>query len=457
MKSKILFLIAVFIPTAARADKIGEMGHNVFFDQIVRFFTFSDPSLLVSIAGCLLMGICLSLLGSFMVLRKMSLLGDTLGHAVLPGICIAFLITGTKSFLPTLLGAAVSGLSGVLLIGLIVRQSRIKTDAAMGMILSSFFGLGIVLLTIIQKSGSGNQSGLDKFLFGQAAALSGTDVWALFLITLFIGMVIFLFLKELTAVSFDENFSAAIGIPVGFVQMLLMVLTTVAVVASIQAVGVVLVSAMLIIPPATAYLLVKRVRELLLLGVLFGTASGFLGAFFSFLGPSLPTGPFMVVAAAIFFVLAFVFAPEHGWLIQTVHIGRRRRRTQRENILKSIYHLFEKENFQATNASFQSLAAFRNETLPEVLKHVRVLVRKKWIIREGEWIRFTEEGKKQATELVRKHRLWELFLVRETHLPADHVHADAEELEHVLSAEVMKELEEMLDHAKIDPHGKPIP
>ncbi|MDP2599510.1 MAG: iron chelate uptake ABC transporter family permease subunit [Deltaproteobacteria bacterium] len=439
------------------AVKIGEITETFFLEQIVRFLRFEDPSLVTSLFGCVLLGAVLSLLGSFMVLRKMSLMGDTLGHAVLPGICVAFMLTGQKALLSTFAGAMISGLLGVLLIGWIVRYSRIKPDAALGMILSSFFGLGIVFLTMIQKTGTGNASGLDKFLFGQAAALSRSDVTALAVVTLICLFLVLVFYKELKLASFDPHFAAVLGLPVGLLQTLLMILTTVAVVASIQAVGVVLVSAMLIIPPATALLFVKRVSSMLILAIFLGMISGFFGAFLSFLGPSLPTGPFMVVCAAFFFGLAFLFAPAHGIAVVFFKRRARRSRTIRENILKSIYHFFEGKNFAEERVTLEDLAAFRSETVLEIKKSVKSLVGKKWVQKEGDWIAFTQGGKDLAVQLVRRHRLWELFLVKEAMLPADHVHADAEELEHILPESVMRELEDSLKHAKFDPHGKPIP
>ena len=392
-----------------------------------------------------------------MVLRKMSLLGDTLGHAVLPGVCLAFLVTGTKHIFPILIGATASGLIGIFLINAIIAKSRIKSDAAMGMILSAFFGLGIVFLTMIQKQGTGNQSGLDQFLFGQAAALSSIDVWVLAIITFISLLVIAVFFKELTATTFDAGFAITLGIPVAFIQNSLMVLTTLAIVASIQAVGVVLVSAMLIIPAATSTLLVHRMIPLLILASGLGLLAGTGGAFLSFLGPSLPTGPFMVVTAGSFFVLAFFFAPRHGLLVRWLQHRLHRHKTEQENILKSIYHLFEQEGFRAPHIFFEALAAFRNETVYEVKKKARKLKHKKWIETEGPWLRFTESGRKKATQLVRNHRLWELFLVKEARLPADHVHVGADEIEHVLPPQVIQELEAILHHATIDPHGKPIP
>ncbi|MDO8527144.1 MAG: iron chelate uptake ABC transporter family permease subunit, partial [Deltaproteobacteria bacterium] len=385
------------------------------------------------------------------------LMGDTLSHAVLPGICIAFLLTGTKALIPTMLGAMASGLFAVLLIGWIVSKSRIKSDAAMGMVLSSFFGLGIVLLTRIQKQGAGSQSGLDKFLFGQAAALNNADITALLIVTAATLVLLFLFYKELMVITFDEKFAQSMGLPVTLVQNLLMILTAVAVVASIQAVGVVLVSAMLIIPSATAYLLVKRISSMLILSVFFGLFAGFVGAFLSFLGPSLPTGPFMVVAAAFLFTLAFLFSPQRGLVFKQVRQWRRGRRVRRENVLKSIYRLLEQEKFKHPAVTLQALAAFRNETLPEVKRHISLLGRSRWVRLDMEWLSFTKEGADLAKQLVRRHRLWELFLVKEAQLPADHVHVDAEELEHILSPEVIAELEAELAPAEFDPHGKPIP
>jgi ABC-type Mn2+/Zn2+ transport system permease subunit/Mn-dependent DtxR family transcriptional regulator len=457
MKFFLGLFFGIFYGSNVFAAKIGELTNSNVTDQIIRFFQFSDPSLVTSLIGCLLLGILCGTLGSFMVLRKMSLMGDTLGHAVLPGVCIAFMVTGTKHLFPTLIGATLSGLIGVLLINWIVQKSRIKSDAAMGMILSSFFGLGIVLLTMIQKSGSGNQSGLDQFLFGQAAALSTMDVWTLGVITVLTLFIVSFLFKELTVSTFDKGFAHSIGLPVPFIQNLLMIMTAIAVVCSIQAVGVVLVSAMLIIPPATAYMLVHRMSRLIIVAAFFGLLSGVIGAFLSFLGSSLPTGPFMVVTAGSFFMLAFLFAPQHGLVIRTIQQITRRRNTERENILKSIYHVYEQQDFNEPAIFLESLAAFRSETILEVRRKIKDLRRKKLVTLKGKWLKLTTIGMKKATLLVRNHRLWELFLVKEAQLPADHVHVGAEEIEHVLPASVIRELEETLNHAKIDPHGKPIP
>jgi len=255
--------------------------------------------------------------------------------------------------------------------------------------------------------------------------------------------------------SFDEPFARSIGIPVRFFHYLLMALLTVATVISIQAVGVVLVSAMLIIPAAAAYLLTDRLPLMLALSALFGVLSGVLGAFVSFLGPSLPTGPFMVVAGATLFAAAYVFSPRYGVLIRFVRRVRKRRRVAIENILKSIYHALERTDSGSTSVA--EIAEGRAETDGVVRRHLKPPIRRGFVTLEGGAVRLTAAGEARAERVVRNHRLWELYLTKEAEIASDHVHEDAEEIEHVLGEDIVRQLEQRLDYPDTDPHGRRIP
>src|SRR5579872_2027103 len=222
--------------------------------QIVRFWSFQDASVRTATAGVVLLAISSGTLGCFIVLRRLSLLGDSLGHAVLPGVCLGFLVTWTKNPWWILTGAVLSALLASWLIGIIHRQSRLKPDVAMGLVLSGFFGIGTVLLTRLQNFPAGSQSGLNQFLFGQASAIIDQDVAFMAALSIIIVGCVLLTFKELVVTSFDEGFALAIGLPVRGLHYLLMTLTALAIVISIQAVGVVLVSAMLITPAASALL-----------------------------------------------------------------------------------------------------------------------------------------------------------------------------------------------------------
>lgn len=432
------------------AAKISELSGNDWREQLARFFQFSDPAVVYGLTGAILLGLVCGLLGAFIVLRGMALMGDTLGHAVLPGVAFAFMVTGRKEVLPLMLGASLAGALGTGSVWAIRQLTRIKEDAAMGLVLSSFFALGIVLLTRIQKSEAGAQSGLDKFLFGQAATLGRSDVIVLAVVAAVCATIVLLLLKELTVTSFDPVFAAATGLPVPFLNALLMGLVTVAVVASIPAVGVVLVSAMLITPAATAQLLSKRMPSMLAWSTALGAASGALGALFSFLGRSMPTGPCMVLAATVFFVAAYLFAPGRGLIMVAWRRLERRRRTERENLVKSIYRSLEDRGHPEW-LELSDLARDRNES------EVRLTGLGALIERQGSRLRLSQAGKELGRQLVRNHRLWELFLTRQADIADDHVHRDAEEIEHILPPDVVAQLEELLEQPETDPHGRPIP
>lgn len=285
----------------------------------------TDPNAMWILLGSMLLGLSSGVIGTFAYLRKQSLIGDALSHAALPGICIAFILTGTKSIFIFLIGAAISGLVGIFLIGLFTQKSRIKQDSAFGIVLSVFFGVGIVLLTRIQQGSSGNQAGLDTFLFGQTASMLMSDVFAMAVISLFLIFVVALFFKEFKLVSFDPGFAKGIGYPVAWIDYLIMFLLVVAVVAGIQAVGVVLMVALLITPAVAARYWTEDLRVMIVLSAFFGLASGVTGTLLSTLANNLPTGPLTVLAASFWFILSVIFAPKRGIIMKVL----RRKRVKR--------------------------------------------------------------------------------------------------------------------------------
>lgn len=272
----------------------------------------SDPNTQWVLSGTILLGICSGVIGCFAYLRKQSLMGDALAHAALPGICVSFMITGTKSIVGFLVGALIAGVIATFAIGYITRETRIKQDAALGIILTVFFGIGIVLLTQIQHSSYGNQSGLDKFLFGQAAAMISKDVTIMAIICASLILVVILFLKEFKLVSFDQGFAKGIGLPIRFLDQFIMFLIVVAVVVGIQAVGVVLMAAMLITPAVSARYWTNKLSYMIVLSGLFGGLSGFGGTIISTMGTNLPTGPLIVLSATAVFIVSVLFAPAKG-------------------------------------------------------------------------------------------------------------------------------------------------
>ena len=454
--------------------------------QLARFFRelvdrAPDGSWLVGttdlvVWGAIILGVTCGLLGCFVVLRRQSLLGDAIGHAVLPGVCVGFLFAGTRSTPALLFGALIAGLLAAVLIGLLQRTTNLKTGECMGVVFTGFYGLGIVLLKYIEnlrgapsflaRVGIGEpirsgQAGLDKFLFGQIVAISEADVRIMAITAAVVIVAVVVFWRSLAVSSFDEGFAFSIGLPVRAIHYLLTGLLTVAIVISIQAVGVVLVAAMLVTPAATAYLLTDRLRLMALLSALFGAAAGVLGAFFSLFGKDLPTGAFMVLSAAGLFGAVFLLSPRHGVIPRLARVAARRRRTSAENLLRTLYILLEKRGpARAGDRRFgvHDVAAARQESPEQVRRLWRLARRRDWVQPDSrDPIVLTEEGLSEARRIVRNHRLWELFLTQEANLAADHVHRDAEHIEHVLPRDVLARLEQMLDNPKADPHGQPIP
>ncbi|MGN1402075.1 MAG: metal ABC transporter permease [Bacillus sp. (in: firmicutes)] len=273
---------------------------------------FNDPNTQWVLMGTLLLGVCSGVVGSFAYLRKQSLMGDALSHAALPGICLAFMLTGTKSVIAFMLGAFAAGLVATLAITYITRHTRIKQDAALGIILTVFFGFGIVLLTQIQQNNFGNQSGLDKFLFGQAAAMVGSDVQTMALICALLLIVTTLSFKEFKLVSFDPGFAKGMGLPTRLLEQGIMFLIVMAVVAGIQAVGVILMAALLITPAVAARYWTNKLHYMVIISGAFGGLSGVVGTILSSFGSNMPTGPLIVLSATGIFLLSFLFAPAKG-------------------------------------------------------------------------------------------------------------------------------------------------
>lgn len=441
----------------AHAARVGDVAGVNWTEQAARFFTLRDPAVRYAVAGSVLMGICCGVLGAFVVVRKMALVGDALSHAVLPGVALGFLWNLEKDPLAIFVGATVAGLLGTATVRAITATTRLKEDAALGLVLASFFAVGACLVTMIQRLPTGNKSGIDKFLFGQAAAIGPDDLTLMSLVTVLVLGMLALFFKELLVASFDRGFAHASGLSVRWVDRGLMLLLAFTVVIALQAVGAVLVSAMLITPAAAAYLLTDRFRRMLWLAAAFGVGAGVLGAFFSFIGSNLPTGPFMVIAASTVFAGAFFLGPRHGVVARWWRRRDRSARTQRENTLKSIYRVAEEDEFAREGVTLVQLAQRRKETTGVAREQVRDLVRHGFATATGDTVYFTPEGRRRAAEIVRNHRLWELYLTNTANIASDHVHEDAEKIEHVLGEDVVRELERRLNYADRDPHGRRIP
>jgi manganese/zinc/iron transport system permease protein len=418
-----------------------------------------DATLFTVMAGAALLGIVTGALGCFAVLKRQSLLGDALSHAALPGVCLAFLAgdaLGIDPKHPLLLlgGALLTSWIGTLLILAITRTTRLKQDAALGIVLSVFFGVGIVLLTMLQ-SGHANaaQAGLDKFLFGQAASLLARDVWMMGVFgTLVLGTMA-LFWRPFQIVVFDAAHAGSRGLRVRAVEVLLTSLIVVAVVIGLQTVGVVLMAAMIVTPAAAARQWTDRLGRMVMISAALGAASGAGGAWISALRLRMPTGPLIVLTSSAILAVSLLVAPRRGVLWRHVRRLRNRRRVRIENLLKDLWRLGEMDGrFSAPRALSDVLAVRAAPRETVAAAHDAGFIRV-----QGNFVQLNPHGLARAARIVRTHRLWEVYLSRRLELADDHLHRDAEAMEHVLDDEVIEWIDDALGRPEKDPHGRPIP
>jgi manganese/zinc/iron transport system permease protein len=413
--------------------------------------------------GAVLLGIACGMLGTFVVLRRQSLLGDAIGHAVLPGVVCGFLAAGAKSTPALLLGALCAGLLAAGMISLLRRTTVLKMSECMGVVFTGFYAVGIAMVKSLQNRQTPGQAGLERFLFGQIVGISFSDVMLMAGITIAAIICVWIFWRTLAVSSFDQDFAVSTGVPAGAIELLLTGLLTVAIVIGIQAVGVVLVAALLVTPAATAYLLTDRLHRMVLLSSLFGAAAGVIGIVLSIAlarpGKDMPTGPTIVVAAGCLFGIVFLIAPNHGVLPRVVRLVQKRQKTAAENLLRTIYLMIERRKSDADRRfGVDDIAALRYEQPAFVRKMAKLAAKRNWIdSTSDDPIILTDTGLREAQRVVRNHRLWELFLTQQANLAADHVHADAEYIEHVLPPAVVAQLERLLDQPTADPHGRAIP
>ena len=300
---------------------------------------FLDYTLRTVALGAAVLGIVSGALGAFAVLRKQSLLGDAISHAALPGVVIAFLLTRSKTPLVLILGAAIAGWLATLWMASIKRQSRLKEDSTLGLILSVFFGLGLMLLTFTQRLPDARQAGLDTFLFGQAAALLERDVILMAVLGGCVLLILGMFWKEFKLLSFDREYGASLGLKMGFLDILLTTLLVIAIVIGLQAVGVVLMSALIVAPAAAARQWTDRLGVMVALSAFFGALAGVSGAVISSTAERLSTGPTVVLCATFIVIISMLFAGNRGLVWNWVRHKRSQRQLLLDAVLGNLYAL----------------------------------------------------------------------------------------------------------------------
>ena len=425
--------------------------------NFTEFFSFADPNVRYVTLGSILITASSALVGSFTFLNKKSLLGDAIAHAVLPGVCLGFILSGTKNPFYLILGAFLTGWLSLQVVQVVTTRSRIKEDTAIGMVLSVFFGIGILLLTVIQKSGNANQAGLDHFLFGKAAALVGNDLIVFSVVAIILILMTVLFLKEFELVVFDRNYALSLGLPVKRIELIMTSMIVLAVVIGIQAVGVVLMAAVLITPAAVARFWTTSIRAMLIVAASVGAFSGLAGAYISYTAPSMPTGPWIVIVVSTLALLSFFLAPRKGILNRHFKQKRFQRTIQDENILKALYQLGEENKNFYLQRYTDEIIRKRKLQPQKLIASLHRLFAQGYVERSGKLWGLTEEGKTRAQRIVKIHRLWELYLTTHVNIAPDHVHEDADTIEHFLTPELEADLERILNYPKVDPHRTTIP
>lgn len=297
---------------------------------------FSDYTLQIVLLGSLVLGITAGTLGCFAVLRQQSLLGDAIAHATLPGVGLAFLLTQSKGALVLLIGAGIAGWLGTILVKIITEHTRIKRDAALGIILSVFFGFGLVVLTMAQKLPTATKAGLDKFLFGNAATLLKSDVTLMIFFSVVIFSILILMWKEFKIIVFDHDYAKSLGINVHACDIILTTLIVMTIVIGLQTVGVVLMSAMLVGPAAAARQWTDNLSKMVVVSSLFGAISGAAGSITSSLVTHLPTGPTIVVFLSGFVLFSLLLAPHRGVFWDWTRAYRQREQIRTTSMLKNL-------------------------------------------------------------------------------------------------------------------------
>jgi len=360
------------------------------------------------VIGAVLLGIISGVLGTFAVLRQQSLLGDTLSHAALPGVCLGFMIAGTREMASLMTGALATGIVAALAVLIISRRSRLKMDAALGITLSISFAIGVVLLTYIQGTGNASQGGLDSFLFGQAAAILYYDLWIMGSITFVAVGVVSLLWKEFKLVVFDPSFAAALGLPVVALETLMTVMIALAVVVGLQMVGVVLMASMVIAPATAARQWHDRLGPMVLSAAGVGVAAGVVGALISAQDQGLATGPLIVLSAAVLVAVSLLFAPHRGLIRELIERWQGRRQLKDRQVLSTLYGLARRHQdprFSAERGFVDAYYGVRTRKALEALHAQGLVDRFRAGPNEAEYWELTEDGVAEAERILADMRV----------------------------------------------------
>ncbi|MCB1107090.1 MAG: metal ABC transporter permease [Chlamydiia bacterium] len=423
-----------------------------------------DPLYRAPFFGSMLMCLASALVGTLMVVKRRSLMGEALSHAAYPGVVLsiaigAFFLTPNNplAILLVMGGALIFSYLGLGAIETLCNRFRIHLDAALCLILSVFLGFGVVVASHIQFTHPLWYQQSQVFIYGQAATMTDSHIiiyGALSLIMIFFILYRF---REIELALFDPFYAQSRGLSMHRVMQGIFFLLILSTIIGIRSVGVILISGMLLAPAAAARPFTDRLSHLLILSGLFGLLSGFGGNYLSVKlseqGLTYPTGPMILLVAAFLTLLSLIFAPKKGALSRMVRVARFKKRCQLENILKTFW-----KGGADTPMSREGILKWNPMGRLRMRKALFTLQREGWIaVGEKGRLLLTPDGVKRAEHLIRLHRLWELYLVSCLKLDEERVHCSAEEMEHIITPDLEKRLTALLNHPKKDPHESPIP
>ena len=410
---------------------------------------FSQEWAMRALIASTMVGLMCGVLGCFIVLRNMALIGDALAHAILPGVVFAFMIVG-YSTLGFFTGAVIAGLITAVVITWIQRNVNTKNDAAIGIVFTAMFSIGVMAISWISRNQAVHLD-LKDFLFGNVLGVSNEDLYLTAAITVYVLLSIVVFYRYLFVTTFQEVIAETMGISVNVIHYFLMLLLSFAVVASLRTVGVILVVAMLITPASTALLLSDRLKKVLFISGIVGVISAIVGLLLSIRFETTP-GPAMAVTATFIYLVTALLSPKKGLVFRYFRKRKLKEKIQLEDIMKQALKLHEKS--QLSLNSLQDKVGLSKGIL---LTHLKNLQTKGFININNQKPQLTQNGINEANRLVRAHRLWETYLVQQMGLTEEQIHEEAEKYEHLLTEELLDEVDQELGYPTIDPHGSPIP
>ena len=404
------------------------------------------------LVGTLVSIVC-SVIGCFIVLRRMSFLADAIAHSMLAGVIAGYLITkllfGAGTQLPAmLLGAFIAGVATVAMVGFVTRFSRVKQDTAIGIMYTGIFAAGAFVVSL-KYFGQMIDIDIYHYIVGSIVSVTKTDLWLLAIVTSIVLSVVILFYRPLQLTTFDPIMAASIGVPVLLVESLLTACASLVVVSGVQIVGVILVVALMITPAATAYLWNDRLDRMIIWAAVIGVL-GFWGGFWIATLVGASAGPAIVVVMTAIFLGSMVVAPRYGLLADFI----RQRNTVPQEVMEDVLGAILRS--EGKSVAIASVLKNVEDPNPRIRQAITMLSRQDLLDIDGDRVSLTEDGRFQAKRLVRAHRLWEAYLEK-TGTPTHEVHEKAHRLEHISDVATVDYLDDQLGHPATDPHGTTIP